>query len=180
MKRTIWLVPILLMVFALVLAGCGGGDEEPTPEPPPPTEVPAPEPTEPPPTEEPVAEAPAEEVMGPGFPVIPGGYIERAMAGEFAGTSVTVDGPFVDTDEILFNESMKKFVDATGIEVNYIGNKEFEGSISIRVDAGDAPDIADIPQPGLLANFARQGKIVDPTEWIPQEWLQQQYNQSWL
>ncbi len=50
----------------------------------------------------------------------------------------------------------------------------------IRVDAGDAPDIADFPQPGLLADFVSQGKIVDPTDWIPGDWLQQQYNQSWL
>ena len=62
--------------------------------------------------------------------------------------------------------------------MNYIGSKEFEGSISIRVDAGDAPDIADFPQPGLLASFARQGKIVDPTTFISEEWLEQQYNQS--
>ena len=66
------------------------------------------------------------------------------------------------------------------ITVNYIGNKEFEGSISIRVDAVDAPDIADFPQPGLLANFVRQGKIVDPTTFISEAWLEQQYNDSWL
>ena len=75
-----------------------------------------------------------------------------------AGTAVTVDGPFTDVDEVKFNESMKAFEEATGIDVHYVGNKEFEGSISIRVDAGDAPDIADFPQPGLLASFVRQGK----------------------
>ena len=74
----------------------------------------------------------------------------------------------------------KAFEEATGIAINYIGNKEFEGSISIRVDAGDAPDIADFPQPGLLANFARTGKIVDVTTFIPEDWLKQQYNDSWL
>jgi len=48
------------------------------------------------------------------------------------------------------------------------------------VDAGNAPDIADFPQPGKAENYARQGHIVDPTTWIPQDWLKQQYNQSWL
>lgn len=109
-----------------------------------------------------------------------GGYLERAVAGEYAGTTVVVDGPFTDIDEVLFNESMDAFEEATGITVNYIGNKEFEGSISIRVDAGDAPDIADFPQPGLLASFVRQGKIVDPTSFISDAWLKQQYNDSWL
>jgi alpha-glucoside transport system substrate-binding protein len=115
-----------------------------------------------------------------GFSVMAGGFLDRALNGDFAGTTVIVDGPFADVDEVLFNESMKAFEDATGIDVQYVGNKEFEGTISIRVDAGDAPDIADFPQPGLLAGFVRQGKIVDPTEWIPESWLQQQYNQSWL
>ncbi len=72
------------------------------------------------------------------------------------------------------------FEEATGITVNYIGDKEFEARLSIAVDAGDPPDIVDFPQPGAAANYARQGYIVDPTEWIPQDWLEQQYNQSWL
>jgi alpha-glucoside transport system substrate-binding protein len=114
------------------------------------------------------------------FAMPPGGYLEKAVAGEYDGTTVVVDGPFTDTDEVKFKESMKAFEEATGITVNYIGNKEFEGSISIRVDAGDAPDIADFPQPGLLAGFVKQGKIVDPTTFISEDWLAQQYNQSWL
>ncbi len=109
-----------------------------------------------------------------------GGVLEQAMAGTFAGTTVTVDGPFVDTDEVKFNDSMKAFEDATGIDVQYIGSKEFEASISIRVDADDAPDIADFPQPGLLANFVQTGDIVDVSTFIDPGWLDQQYNQSWL
>ena len=61
----------------------------------------------------------------------------------------------------------------------YIGDKEFEGRISISVDAGAAPDIADFPQPGLLASFVgRQGR--GPDDVHPEDWLAQQYNQSWL
>jgi alpha-glucoside transport system substrate-binding protein len=114
------------------------------------------------------------------FPVMPGGFLERAVSGDFVDRTVTVDGPFTDADAVKFDQSMKAFEEATGIRVNYIGSKEFEGSISIRVDAGDAPDIADFPQPGLLASFVRQGKIVDPTSWMSEDWLTQQYNQSWL
>jgi alpha-glucoside transport system substrate-binding protein len=123
---------------------------------------------------------PPETTTEAAFPVIPGGYLEKALAGEYSGTTVVVDGPFTDVDEVKFNQSMKAFTEATGITVNYIGNKEFEGSISIRVDAGDTPDIADFPQPGLLARFVKQGKIVDPTTFIPDSWLKQQYNPSWL
>jgi len=93
---------------------------------------------------------------------------------------VAVSLPFTAPDDALFAESMLAFEEATGITVNYIGDKEFEARISIAVDAGDPPDIADFPQPGKAATYSRQGHIVDPTTWIPQEWLEQQYNQSWL
>ena len=128
------------------------------------------------------AESVTEEAMSDaGFAVMPGGALEQAVAGEFAGTTVTVDGAFEgnDPDGVKFSESMAAFEEATGITVNYIGNKEFEGSISIRVDAGDAPDIVDFPQPGLFANFVRSGDIVPVTDFISEEWLAQQYNAGW-
>jgi alpha-glucoside transport system substrate-binding protein len=114
------------------------------------------------------------------FPMIPGGELEKAVGGAYTGTTVTVDGPFTAPDDEFFRQSMKAFEDATGITVNYIGDKQFEGRIAIAVDAGDPPDIADFPQPGALANFARQGHIVDLSTFISEDWLKQQYNQSWL
>jgi hypothetical protein len=81
----------------------------------------------------------------------------RAYAGEFSGAVVTAAGPFEDEDTVKFEATMKEFEEKTGIDVQYEGSKEFETTISIRVDAGDAPDIADFPQPGLLANFVRGG-----------------------
>jgi alpha-glucoside transport system substrate-binding protein len=180
-----WLrITSIFLVLMLVLAACGGGDEEPetTTE----EEPAAPEVVE---EEEAPAEEPAdatdeemsEEMAEVDFAVMPGGALEEALKGTYAGTTVTVDGAFEgnDVDGIKFQESMKAFEEATGITVNYIGNKEFEGSISIRVDAGDAPDIVDFPQPGLFANFARQGHIVPVTDFISDEWLSQQYNAGW-
>jgi len=124
------------------------------------------------------AEAALPEV---GFDVMPGGALEHAIRGEFAGTTITVDGAFEgnDADGVKFSESMRAFEDTTGITVNYIGNKEFEASIGVRVDAGDAPDIVDFPQPGLFADFARRGNIVPVTDFISDEWLLRQYNPGW-
>ncbi len=50
----------------------------------------------------------------------------------------------------------------------------------MRVGANDVPDIVDFPQPGLLANFFKQGKFIDPTTFLPMEYLKQQYTQGWL
>jgi alpha-glucoside transport system substrate-binding protein len=171
MKRNnpIWFLLALVLMAALVLSACQ------------PQATPTPEPEEPE-TTEPVAEPEEPEVVTPegDFPYLPGGYLEMALNGEFAGTTVTLDGPFTDPDDIRFAESMAAFEEATGIDVLYIGDKEFEARLSIAVDAGNPPDIADFPQPGAAANYARQGYLIDPTSWMPVEWLQQQYNQSWI
>ncbi|MEA3336886.1 MAG: ABC transporter substrate-binding protein [Chloroflexota bacterium] len=178
MKRQLFVLLTALLILGLILSACGGAEEVP-----PAVEEAVEQVVEK--VEEKVAEEkpaePVEEAMPEvSFDVPPGGALEKALAGEFAGMSVSVDGPFTNPDDILFAESMKAFEDATGITVNYIGDKEFEGRLSIAVDAGNPPDIADFPQPGLLANFARQGHIVDPTTFISEDWLKQQYNQSWL
>ncbi len=167
-----------LIILSLVLVACGGDEEA--------TEVPAtavPEEAAPPEeaTAVPEEEAmPEEEMAEVDWAMIPGGYLERALTGEFSGTEVTFDGPFVDIDQVLFEQSVAPFEELTGININYIGDKEFEARIAIAVDGGNPPDIADVPQPGVVAGFARQGKVVNVLDFIPEEWLQQQYNQSWL
>ncbi|MEZ4769014.1 MAG: ABC transporter substrate-binding protein [Caldilineales bacterium] len=37
----------------------------------------------------------------------------------------------------------------------------------------------DFPQPGLMATFARQGKVIPVTDMVPESWLSQNYLQSW-
>ena len=183
-KRLFWILS-MLAALVLALAACSqqaatpAAQEEPAEEQA--TEAPAAEaPAEEPAEEEAAEEAPAAEVVETPTDYMPGGFLERAYAGEFAGTTVEIDSVVTDEDEVKFLKGLEAFEEATGIDINYVGSKEFEAAISVRVDGGDAPDIALFPQPGLLASFVRQGKVVDPTTWMSEEWLKQQYNQSWL
>ncbi len=106
--------------------------------------------------------------------------MEKALAGEYSGTTITVDGTQTDPDDRLMAEGWKAFEDATGIDVQYIGDKEFEARISIAIDAGQAPDVVDFPQPALLGRFVQQGHVVDVNSFISEDWLKQQYNPAWL
>ena len=74
---------------------------------------------------------------------------------------MTATGPFVDEDAVKFNATMKDFEDKTGIAIEYTGHQAVRGGHLGRVEANNAPDIADFPQPGLLANFAKAGKVID-------------------
>ena len=170
-KKYVWSLMTILIVFTMALSACTSATPAPTAEVPVATEAPA----------EPVAtEPPSEEMPTGDFTVMTGGFFEKALAGEYSGTTVTVDGPFTAPDDARFAESMAAFEEATGITVQYIGDKTFESRIAISVDAGNPPDIADFPQPGAVANYARQGYLIDPASWISEDWLKQQYNQSWL
>jgi len=169
MKKMTWRFMGLLLIATMLVAACAPAPTAAPVEPEVPAATEAPAPTEAPA----MPEAP--------FPYPPGGALEEALMGTYAGTTVTVDGAFEgnDPDGVKMDKSVAAFEEATGIDVNYIGNKEFEATISVRVDAGDAPDIADFPQPGKAAQFVEAGKVVDVTTFLSEEWLAQQYNQSW-
>ncbi|HMA34854.1 MAG TPA: ABC transporter substrate-binding protein [Chloroflexia bacterium] len=109
-----------------------------------------------------------------------GPELVNAFAGKYKGTKVTMFGPFGSDDEIKFNNSMKPFEDATGITIAYEGSKEFETTINVRVEGGSPPDIADFPQPGLMASIAKTGKVVDASKMVNPDWLKQNYNQGYL
>jgi len=109
-----------------------------------------------------------------------GSFLDRAMAGEFKGKTVTATGPFVDQDAQKFNATMKDFQDKTGITIAYQGSKEFEASIKAAFDSGTAPDVIDFPQPGLLATFAKQGKVTDMSKYLDMNALKANYNPYWL
>lgn len=71
----------------------------------------------------------------------------------YAGEVVNVFGAFVDADAAAFDDTVAPFEEATGIDVVYEGSGDFETQIGIRVEGGNAPDIAMFPQPGLWAQF---------------------------
>ena len=94
-------------------------------------------------------------LLGAGF-VFAGGSQEPTAEANV----VSVMGAFVQQEEVRFNEAMKVFEERTGIDVQYEATKQFETLIFVRVEGGDPPDVAALPQPGLMKNFAGRGSLV--------------------
>lgn len=101
-------------------------------------------------------------------------------ADEPAGKVVTMSGPFVDNDAVKFDNAVRAFEEETGIDIQYEGSKEFEASVAISVEGGNPPDVIDFPQPGLLANFAAKGYVVDLNQVLDMEKVRSNYIDSWL
>lgn len=83
------------------------------------------------------------------------GCEDYAVYGDLAGTQVSVYTSIVEPESVDQEESYAKFEECTGADIVYEGSREFEAQLLVRLQAGSAPDIAYIPQPGLLKTIVQ-------------------------
>ncbi len=86
----------------------------------------------------------------------------QAYAGH-SGTTVTMFASIISPESDSLQKSWAKFSQCTGIKISYEGSNDFESQLGVRVSGGNAPDIAVIPQPGLLAQMVKTHKVVKPS-----------------
>ena len=77
--------------------------------------------------------------------------------GDLSGETITVYTGIVTPEDQPQIDSYKPFEECTGATVRYEGDKSFEAQVLVRAQAGNPPDIAIIPQPGLLAQLVETG-----------------------
>jgi alpha-glucoside transport system substrate-binding protein len=75
------------------------------------------------------------------------------------GETVSISGGITGSEADLLQQSFEQLEKDTGIKVVYTGDKSFEGNIVTKVAGGDAPDIAIVPQPGLLKALVDTGEV---------------------
>ena len=124
--------------------------------------------------------APPATDTGTTEPEAPYEFLARAEAGEFEGTTVEVITQFIDPQDQLFEGALAPFVERTGIEVTHEGIADYTTVLTARVEGGNAPDLAQIAQPGLMRSFAESGDLVNLSEWFNTEQLAQDYNQTFI
>jgi alpha-glucoside transport system substrate-binding protein len=79
--------------------------------------------------------------------------------GNLAGKTVSIYTSIVSPEDQPHIDSYKKFEECTGAKISYEGSKEFEAQLPVRVQSGNPPDLAYIPQPGLLQTLVGQGAV---------------------
>ena len=100
---------------------------------------------------------------------------------DLSGEVVTITGPWEGRDEELVNMVLDCFEKATGADVQYSGSGEFEQLIVTSIRAGNAPNVAVFPQPGLAADMAAEGGL-DPLGSDLADWMTANYGagSSWV
>lgn len=77
-----------------------------------------------------------------------------------AGAHVAVLGLWSGPELTAFETVAAGWEDATGGVVDWTGSQDLAGDLAARADAGDPPDVAVLPNPGLLRELARDGALV--------------------
>ncbi len=95
---------------------------------------------------------------------------------DLTAETITILGTLTGNGEEKLMAAIAPFTEETGIQVEYEGTDAFTTLISVRVDSGDAPDIALFPQPGLMLDFAAQGDLVPQDRTA----LESAYAPDWL
>ena len=108
-------------------------------------------------------------------------YNEFADANDFSGQTLTIVGPWIGPDGELVESVIEYFRQATGADVQYSGSDSFESDFVISAQAGSAADVAVFPQPGLMADMAARGYLVDLGA-ESADWLRENYaaGESWV
>lgn len=84
--------------------------------------------------------------------------------GSGKGETVKISGGITGSEAEQLNKAFDQFTKDTGIKVVYTGDKSFEGNIVTKVAGGSAPDIAIVPQPGLLKSLVGTGEVKKATQ----------------
>jgi len=85
---------------------------------------------------------------------------QSAPKGPIGGT-VTVVGSWSGSEEQAFLAMVNPFERDSGITVEYKGTRDLNGLLWESVAKGTPPDVAGLPGPGQMAEFARHGSLKD-------------------
>ncbi len=97
------------------------------------------------------------------------------------GQTLKIFGPWRGEDQVLVESMLAYFTAASGVKVEYSSSENYEQQIVIDTEAGSPPDIAILPQPGLIADLVKKG-FVAPLGDDTQSWLADNYaaGESWV
>ncbi|NCT91787.1 carbohydrate ABC transporter substrate-binding protein [Cellulomonas sp. APG4] len=100
--------------------------------------------------------------------------------GDLSGTTVTVYTSITSPEDQPHIDSYVPFEECTGATIEYDGSREFEAQLPVRLQSGNAPDVAYIPQPGLLATLVRDfPDAVVPVGEAAEANVDEYYDPSW-
>src|SRR6266550_3180654 len=77
-----------------------------------------------------------------------------------AGTTIAVDAVWSGDEQANFQKVLSKFEEKTGAKIQYTSTADdIAAVLGTALQGGNPPDVAVLPQPGLLKDLVTQGKL---------------------
>jgi len=115
-------------------------------------------------------------IVGLGVAGLASGCLSSGSTGNSNNSGSASAGPGKTTVSVMyglgpdtepgFKADVKKWAAANGITVNFIKAGSWDTEIRTKVQGGNPPDVGLFPQPGLMCDPAKQGKLV---AFVPRE-----------
>lgn len=103
-----------------------------------------------------------------------------SSSAELDGVTLNVASDWSGAEQTNFEKVLKKFSDDTGAKVNYTSyGTDVATTLNTKVEGGDPPDVAVIPQPGLLQSLAADGALIE-LDAATQDAVEANYSQDWI
>ena len=99
--------------------------------------------------------------------------------GDLSGTEVGVYASILPPESDYYEAAYVPFEECTGANIKFEGSGEFEAQLKVREKAGNPPDIALIPQPGLLQTMVGTGSVKEPSATALAN-TQEGWSQDWI
>ncbi len=99
--------------------------------------------------------------------------------GDFAGETIEVAAVWSGAEQEAFEAVLAEFTDRTGAEVTFTSTgDDIATVIGNRLEGGDPPDVAVLPQPGLMSDLVADGAL-QPIEEIAGSEVDEHYSEDW-
>jgi alpha-glucoside transport system substrate-binding protein len=83
-----------------------------------------------------------------------------ATGPDLSGEKVEVAATWTGSEQTNFEKVLAAFEDQTGADVTFLSaGDDVAAYLGPKIEGGDPPDVAILPQPGVLASFAQQGDL---------------------
>jgi alpha-glucoside transport system substrate-binding protein len=79
-----------------------------------------------------------------------------------------------------FRAMIAPFEEETGITVEYEGTRDLNAVLTTRIEGGNPPDMAGLPGPGQLQEFAEAGHLVALSDVLNMDQMQSEYDEGFL
>ncbi len=94
--------------------------------------------------------------------------------------TVEVLGVWGGSELESFQAMIAPWEQQTGGRMNFTGTRDLTAILTTRIEAGNPPDIAILPNPGLMRQYAASGDLVPLNNLLDINTINQQYPEAWV